>query len=49
MNDETRKKWESIADECFDRAYEKAESQITSKAATEVVPPKADRGNFESN
>ena len=32
MNDETRKKWEAIADECFDRAYEKAESQITSKA-----------------
>ena len=49
MNDETRKKWEAVADECFDRAYEKAESQITSKAATEVVPPKADRGNSESN
>ena len=49
MNDETRKKWESIADDYFDRAYENAESQITSKAATEVVPPKADRGNSESN
>jgi len=49
MNDETRKKWEAIADECFDRAYEKAESQITSKAATEVIQPKADRGNSESN
>ena len=49
MNDETRKKWEAIAHECFDRAYEKAESQITSKAATEVVPPKADKGNSESN
>ena len=49
MNDETIKKWEAIADECFDRAYEKAESQITSKAATEVIQLKADRGNSESN
>ena len=49
MNDETIKKWEAIADECFDRAYEKAESQITIKAATEVNQPKADRGNSESN
>ena len=49
MNDETIKKWEAIADKCFDRAYEKAESQITSKAATEVVPPKADQGNSEAN
>ena len=49
MNDETIKKWEAIADECFDRAYEKAESQITSKAETEVIQPKADGGNSESN
>ena len=49
MNDETRKKWEAIAYEYLDRAYEKAESQITSKAPTEVIQPKADRGNSESN
>ena len=49
MNDETRKKWEAIADEFFDRAYEKAESKITSKAATEGIQPKADKGNSESN
>jgi len=42
MDDATRRHWEQMADQCFDRAYRAAQRAVTIKPANNQVPgPKA--------
>jgi hypothetical protein len=44
MDDATRKRWEQIADRCFDRAYRAALLKVAPKPANGQVPgPRASK------
>jgi len=38
MDDATRRHWEQMADQCFDRAYRAAQRAVTIKPANNQVP-----------